>query len=57
MQPWAGPQIISHESPCLLNTSDNDADVSITVYLANRERVRSLSDLGSGTTDETSSLQ
>ena len=33
------PQMISHETLCLLNTSDNDADVRITVYFADREPV------------------
>jgi hypothetical protein len=31
--------MISHETLCLLNTSDNDADVRITVYFADREPV------------------
>lgn len=31
------PQMISHETVCLLNTSDTDADVQITVYFADRE--------------------
>ena len=31
------PQMISHETLCLLNTSDSDADVRITIYFADRE--------------------
>ena len=31
------PQMISHETLCLLNTSDQDAEVRITVYFADRE--------------------
>ena len=31
------PQMISHETLCLLNTSDQDADIRITVYFADRE--------------------
>lgn len=33
------PQMISHETLCLLNTSDQDAEVRITVYFADREPV------------------
>ena len=29
--------MISHETLCLLNTSDSDADVRITIYFADRE--------------------
>ena len=31
------PQFTSHESACLLNTSDEDAHVEITVYFEDRE--------------------
>lgn len=31
------PQMLSHETLCLLNTSDTEADVRITVYFADRE--------------------
>ena len=31
------PQMTSHETLCLLNTSDIDADVQITVYFSDRE--------------------
>jgi hypothetical protein len=31
------PQMTSHETVCLLNTSDRDADVRITVFFADRE--------------------
>ena len=31
------PQITSHESACLLNASDHDARVMITVFFADRE--------------------
>lgn len=31
------PQMISHETLCLLNTSDVEADVRITVYFSDRE--------------------
>lgn len=31
------PEFTSHETACLLNASDEDADVRITVYFADRE--------------------
>src|SRR3954463_5102736 len=31
------PEFTSHETLCLLNTSDHDADVKITVFFADRE--------------------
>ncbi len=31
------PQMISHEAVCLLNSSDEDAHVTITIYYADRE--------------------
>lgn len=31
------PQMTSHETACLLNTSDRDAGVEITVYFSDRE--------------------
>jgi hypothetical protein len=31
------PEFTSHETLCLLNTSDQDADVKITVFFADRE--------------------
>ncbi|MGH7664601.1 MAG: sensory rhodopsin transducer [Gemmatimonadaceae bacterium] len=33
------PQMTSHETVCLLNASDSDAHVEITVYFADREPV------------------
>ena len=33
------PQLESHETACILNTSDEDAEVSITVFFADREPV------------------
>lgn len=33
------PQFTSHETACLLNTSDQDAHVEITVYFSDREPV------------------
>lgn len=33
------PQMTSHETACLLNTSDQDAGVDITVYFSDREPV------------------
>ncbi|HEY7317112.1 MAG TPA: sensory rhodopsin transducer [Candidatus Binatia bacterium] len=32
-----GPQLTSHETLCLLNVSDTDAQVVITIYYADRE--------------------
>lgn len=32
-----GPELISHETVCLLNCADQDARVTITVYFADRE--------------------
>lgn len=31
------PEMLSHETACILNASDRDAQVSITVYFADRE--------------------
>ncbi len=31
------PQMLSHETACLLNASDTDAHVTITIYYADRE--------------------
>ena len=31
--------LISHETACILNTTDRDAHVAITIFLANREPV------------------
>ncbi len=31
------PQMLSHETVCLLNTSDEDANVEITIYYKDRE--------------------
>lgn len=33
------PQFTSHETACLLNTSDQDAHVEITIYYSNKEPV------------------
>jgi hypothetical protein len=33
------PEMTSHETACLLNTSDRDAHVEITIYFADREPV------------------
>lgn len=33
------PQMLSHETVCLLNASDNDAHVEITIYYSDREPV------------------
>jgi hypothetical protein len=33
------PQFISHETACLLNASDQDAHVEITIYFSDREPV------------------
>ncbi len=33
------PALVSHETACILNTSDTDAHVEITVYFADREPV------------------
>lgn len=32
-----GPEMVSHEAACLLNASDSDAHVTITVYFKDRE--------------------
>ena len=32
-----GPEFISHETACLLNTGDEDAHVEITLYFSDRE--------------------
>ncbi len=33
------PEMLSHETVCLLNTGDRDANVSITLYFSDREPV------------------
>jgi hypothetical protein len=33
------PQMLSHETVCLLNTSDQDAHVEITIYYSDRDPV------------------
>ncbi len=33
------PQFVSHETACILNISDTDAHIEITVYFANKEPV------------------
>ena len=33
------PQMLSHESACLLNTSDGEAHVEVTVFFSDREPV------------------
>jgi hypothetical protein len=33
------PEMLSHETVCLLNTGDRDAQVSITLYFSDREPV------------------
>lgn len=33
------PQMTSHETVCLLNTSDQDAHVEITIYFSDREPI------------------
>jgi hypothetical protein len=33
------PEMTSHETACLLNTSDRDAHVQITIYFSDREAV------------------
>lgn len=33
------PEMLSHETACLLNTADKDAEVRITIYFADREPV------------------
>ena len=33
------PQMTSHETVCILNTSDEDANVEITIYYSDREPV------------------
>ena len=33
------PQMLSHETVCLLNTADEDANVEITIYYKDREPV------------------
>jgi hypothetical protein len=33
----AAPQMTSHETACLLNTSNQDAHITITIYYSNRD--------------------
>ena len=32
-----GPEMVSHEAFCMLNTSDEDAHVEVTIYFSDRE--------------------
>ncbi len=34
-----GPEMVSHEAFCMLNTSDREAHVEVTVYFSDREPV------------------
>ena len=34
---YDSPDLISHETACILNASDRDAEVRITIYFADRE--------------------
>ncbi len=34
-----GPEMVSHEAFCMLNTSDREAHVEVTIYYADREPV------------------
>ena len=34
-----GPEFTSHETACILNTNDEDAQVTITIYFTDREPV------------------
>ncbi len=34
-----GPAFVSHETACILNTSDQEANVTITIFFADREPV------------------
>jgi hypothetical protein len=36
---FSDPALISHETACILNTTDRDAHVTITVFFANRDPV------------------
>lgn len=36
---FSDPALISHETACILNASDRDADVAITIFFADREPV------------------
>lgn len=35
--PTDDPRLMSHEAACLLNTSDQDANVTLTIYFKDRE--------------------
>jgi hypothetical protein len=36
---FSDPALISHETACILNTTDRDAHITITIFFANREPV------------------
>jgi hypothetical protein len=36
---FSEPALISHETACILNTTDRDAHVSITIFFADREPI------------------
>jgi hypothetical protein len=36
---FSEPELISHETACILNATDRDAHIAITVFFANREPV------------------
>jgi len=59
--PWAShgpsPQMTSHETVCLLNASDRDALVRITVFYSDREPAGPYQLVVPGTTNEACPLQ
>ena len=51
------PQMTSHETVCILNTSDQQADVRITIFYADRGTGWPLSGHGSCPAHQTRSIQ
>jgi hypothetical protein len=51
------PEMLSHETACILNASDQDAHVRITIFLTDREPLGALRDHGAGAQNQTCALQ
>lgn len=51
------PEMTSHEAVCLLNTTQQEAHVEITIYFSDREACRTLSDQRRAAENEARALQ
>ena len=51
------PEMLSHETVCLLNTSDSDAHIEITIHYSDREPVRPYQSHRTGATNAARAVQ